>query len=276
MNWNIVTDSSCDHLPVEDNNIRVADIPFVIQVDDKDYVDAPEMNTLEMLDAMESAKTPARTACPSPEAWLSEFRKAGKTIALTISANLSGCFGSAMLARNMALEEDPTREIAIVDSCSTGPEMVLCTRHIRKLIEEKRPFETIVREANRFFLEHHIIFALSSFDNLIKNGRMNRLAGTLAKKLGMWGIGIGSDEGTIKIKGTARGEKGAVRNMIDYMKSHDFNGGTVAISHCHNLPVANLLRDRIKEMWEKSEVLVMPTRGLTSFYAERGGIILAF
>ena len=47
-------------------------------------------------------------------------------------------------------------------------------------IAQGMDFEGVVRAAERFLQKTHIAFALSSFDNLIKNGRMSRAVGFLA------------------------------------------------------------------------------------------------
>ena len=48
------------------------------------------------------------------------------------------------------------------------------------------------------------------------------------------------------------------------------------ISHCHNLPAAQKLCARISEKWHDAKITVLNTRGLNSYYAERGGLIVAF
>ena len=60
------------------------------------------------------------------------------------------------------------------------------------------------------------------------------------------------------------------------MAERGFAGGKVAISHCHNLALAEKLRDGIKELWNTADVGILPTRGLCSYYAERGGLIVSF
>ncbi len=278
MKWNIVTDSSCDLFPTEYENgeVGLSSVPFVISVGDSDFRDDENLNVAEMVDAMEEYKDISRSACPSPEEWLKEFDKADMNIVLPISSNLSGSMNSAVVAQNMALENNPEKKVAVVDSHSTGPEVTMCVERIRELIKSGMNFDNIVAEVQEFFKETHIAFALSSFDNLVKNGRMNKIVGFLAKKLGMWGIGIGSDEGRIEIKGKTSGSVRMIGMLIDEMKERGSPGGSVLISHCQISALAEVLRDRIISIWNSADVSIMPTRGLCSFYAEREGLILSF
>lgn len=98
----------------------------------------------------------------------------------------------------------------------------------------------------------------------------------LAKALGIWGIGSGSDEGKIAFESKARGAKKVVQTLVSTMKEHGFIGGNVAISHCDNLVLAQTLKNSILDIWENTSIEILPTRGLCSYYAERGGLIVSY
>ena len=278
MKWNIIADSSCDLFTLEKayTDISFSTIPFVISVDGKDYIDDETLNTSQMVLIMEESKKASHTACPSPEAWYEQFEKPGYAIAITISSRLSGSYNSASTAMNMILETYPDKKIALIDSQSTGPEMIMIVRKLCKLIESGADFDTVVTGANEYAKRTHIVFALSSFGNLIKNGRMSRIAGFLAGRLHLWGIGIGSEEGTIQIKQRARGKRMAVEAIIDDIRERRNNPGEVVISHCQNPELAQSLKESIEKAWHDAHVTVIPTRGLDSYYAERGGLIVAY
>jgi hypothetical protein len=96
------------------------------------------------------------------------------------------------------------------------------------------------------------------------------------KAFGIWGIGSGSDEGKIAFESKARGAKKAVQTLVSTMKEHGFIGGNVAISHCDNLALAQTLKNSILDIWENTSIEILPTRGLCSYYAERGGLIISY
>lgn len=278
MKWNIVTDSSCDLFPtvLQGGEVQISSVPFVISVGNRDFVDDETLNTAEMLDAMEDCQQASHTSCPSPQGWLEQFEKADFCIAIPISSRLSGGMNSAALAKEMVLERYPEKKIAVLDSRSTGPEIVICVERICDLIQAGADFEKVVSEAETILRDTRIVFALSSFDNLVKNGRMSKVAGFVASKLGMWGIGIGSDEGTIAIKGKTRGAAKAMTMLLEDRKERGYHGGKVIISHCHNLVFADRLQGKIKELWQDAKISIMPARGLCSYYAERGGLIVSY
>lgn len=278
MKWNIVADSSCD-LKSKDiacEHTGFSTIPFILNIGGVDFVDDENLDTLKMIEAMEEASEAGRSACPSPLFWAEEFEKSDATFAITISKNLSGSYNSAVAAKEMVLAEHPEKQIVILDSLSTGPESALCIHKISELIKSGHAIDFIASEAQKLLDKTKTCFALSSFDNLVKNGRMNRFTGFVARKLGMWGIGIASDEGTIAMKGKSRGPKKALSFIIEDMIERGFNGGVMAISHCHNFEMAENLKAAILEQWNNAKVMIFNTRGLDSFYAERGGLIIAF
>lgn len=276
MKWNIVTDSACDLLPAARGEIGFSSVPFVISIGDTDYVDEPGLDVLAMLEHMERSHEPSRSACPSPGAWAEEFVKADNTIAVTISGNLSGSLNSAVTAREMVLAQHPEKNIAVLDSRSTGPEIVMCVERLFEQIASGLSFEQVEANARQHLEDIRCVFILCSFINLVKNGRMTKMSGFLAHTLGMRGIGVASEEGKIAIKGKTRGAARALEMLLDDMRQRGYSGGAVFISHCQNLSLAETLRSRIVELWRDAQVSILPTRGLDSYYAERGGLIVAY
>ena len=47
-------------------------------------------------------------------------------------------------------------------------------------------------------------------------------------------------------------------------------------SHCDNLALAQTLKNSILDIWENTSIEILPTRGLCSYYAERGGLIVSY
>ncbi len=278
MKWNIVADSSIDLFELEAvyENVEFSTVPFSIGVGEKDYMDDSSLDIGELMRAMKECKTASRTACPSPGSWYEEFKKDGNVIAITITSNLSGSYNSACVARNMVLEEQPNKQIAVIDSLSTGPEMVLILRKICELIAGNKDFETVIKETKEHMKNTHITFALSSFDNLVKNGRMNRVTGFIANKLSLLGVGIASERGTIEIKGVSRGRRKAIEAILNDMKLRGTYIKDVVISHCQNIEFAEQIKAAILNIWDEASVTIIPTRGLCSYYAEQGGMIIGF
>ena len=278
MTWHLVSDSACDLYTLEgcDGKIDFATIPFTIRIGGTEYIDDENMPVSEMLEANESHSEMAQTACPSPETWREKFSAPGPVIAFTISGALSGSYNSACLGRDMLLEDEPDKQIAIIDTKATGPEESMLIWRARDLILEGKTLEEIEKDLNETAEKIHTSFALSSYHNLIKSGRVSRLIGFIAGHLGFWGIGIGDEKGEIAIRGKARGSKSMVRFLTEEISRIGVAGKQIVISHCQNLKDALALKLSLEEANPGVEVLVQATRGLDSFYAERSGLIVGY
>ena len=276
--WHLISDSCCDLYTLEggEGKMDFATIPFSIRIGGREYIDDENMNIGEMLEANETHAEMAQTACPSPEAWREKVAAPGPVIAFTISSALSGSYNSAMTGRDMALEDEPDKQIAVIDSRATGPEVSMLIWRARDLILEGKAFEEIVKNLNETAERIHTSFALISYHNLIKSGRVNRLIGFIAGHLGFWGIGIGDEKGEIAIRGKARGSKSMVRFLTEEVGKVGVAGKQIVISHCQNLKDAEALKAALEAAHSGVEVLVQAARGLDSFYAERCGLIVGY
>ena len=276
--WHIVSDTSCDLFSLEDGKgmIDFATIPFTIRIGDHEYTDDEKMPVDEMLTVNENHTEMAQTSCPSPDDWLAKFTPEGPVLAFTISSALSGSYNSACTAKQMLQEENPDRQIAVIDSRSTGPAVATLILKARELILAGKTFEETAETLQREVKKINTIFALASYHNLIKAGRVNRLIGFIAGHLGFWGIGIASEEGEIAIRGKARGDRSMIRFMVDEMKKIGTSGSAIRIHHCRNEKDALALKEQLEAVFQGIRVTLTETRGLDSFYAERRGLILSF
>jgi len=281
MIWNIVSDSSCD-LRMGDfksERVRFETVPLRLQVGDREFLDNDALEVPELLASMAAEKTASSTACPSPAAFAKAFEKGDRTICFTISANLSGTYNAALLGRDMVLEEHPEKQVCVIDSKATAGAMVLLIRRAKELMEAdtEDDFEGICNQLRVYQAALRTCFTLENFDNLIKNGRMRPLVGTLLHTLGIHVIADATPQGTIHVADKARGESKTYRAITALMKdSKDCVGAEVVISHCENLVSALKLKEQILADLPVKSVDIIPCRGLTSFYAMEKGLIIGY
>ena len=279
MTWNIVCDSSGDMLPAElvPGKVFLKVAPLTLRVGDKEYVDDESLKVPEFLAAMAAEKGPSGTACPSPDAFAQAFSSADCSLCFAISGNLSGTYNAACLARDMVLEEHPEKKIHVVDTCSTSGSLYLLTELAVELIESGMDFEEICKRLDQERDDQRTVFTLQCFDNLVKNGRMKPLLGTILEGLGIHVIADATPVGTIRVVDKARGEKRAYRHMVEYMaKEKDCTDRHVIIAHCQNPEGAAKLKEAILAALPVKKVTFLECRGLTTFYAMEKGLIVVY
>ena len=180
-----------------------------------------------------------------------------------------------MTARELFLERCPERRALVIDSRSTGPAPSLIALKAAELIEAGGSFEAVAGELTAYAGTLKTVFALASFKNLVRNGRVSRAAGMIASALGIRGIGVSSERGEIELCAKVRGAKKALDRIVEELRGRGYSGGELIISHCRNAEDAASLRERILGAWAGAKVRILPTRGLCSYYAERRGLIVA-
>lgn len=277
MKWNIVLDSSCDLIKDEQKgDVGIDIVPLSIIVGDKCFTDNDEIDTKELLKSMVEEKEASSTACPSPDDFCKAFLKADNSICITLTGELSGTFNSASLGKEMALEQDPSLKIHLIDSKATAGKMVLIKEKALELIEQGLEFDEICSILDAFNQETHLVFALGGYDNLIKTGRMSKISGIMATALGIRAVAVAKN-GKIEVAKKPRGEKNAVEAMIEIMKeTKNIEGKNVVISHCENPEGAEYMKQQILRRLGAKSVRIIKCKGLTSFYTMKKGLIAGY
>lgn len=274
MKIRIVADSSANLFTAPDNSI--VSVPLTLRTDEREFVDNESLDIKEMTDYFASYKGKSGSACPSSQDWVDAFGDAEEIYAIAITSNLSGSFNSLRIAKEQYEEEYPDRKVCIIDSLSAGAELKLVVEKIQELHTEGKSFEEISAAVVEYMKHTHLIFCLKSLTNLANNGRVNPAVAKIAGVLNILVVGIASDVGTLEQKEKARGEKKAMVAIQNLMKELNYDGGKVIIDHCLNEKDANKLKDLILAAYPSADVRVAETRGLCSFYAEVGGLMIGF
>lgn len=280
--WKLVSDSGCSLLVPDGSDglagidTDYAEVPFVISVDNTDYIDEPGIDIEKMLEHIANCQSGGRSSCPSPHAWLEAWGDAENVIAFTLSAALSGSYNSAIAARHMALEKNPGRNIAVINTCGAGGLPEQLTNIIYEGVRDGDSFDAIVSAADKAVREIQVMFALGSLDNLIKAGRLNKLVGYAAHRFNISAIGVASPGGRIELRHKFRGMKKIYGKLIDTLRETEFAGGELVISHCMNEDGAEKLGHLIKAEWLDTDVSVVPASGLCSYYMGKGGMIITY
>lgn len=272
MEYRICADSSADVIKL--NKVPFGLASLTIRTKDKEFKDDENLNVEEMVNYLSSYHDKSSTACPSAHDWLTAFGDSKYVFAISITSGLSGSYNALALAKKIYLEEHPERRVHIIDSLSTGPKMKLMVNKLEELILENLSFDEIVAKIEEYKNSTDLVFMLESMNNLANNGRVNKLVAKAVGLLGIKVIGKGSSEGTLEVTDKKRGTNMAINCIIE--KLNKFNGKKILIGHCLNFDFANQIKNKIIMLYKQAEVEIYALRGLCSFYAEKGGLIIGF
>lgn len=279
MKYGIVVDSGCDLKslnPEVAGKIDFTRAPLKLDVGDKEFIDDFNLNIEEFMKEMYAFKGKTGSAAPSPNAWFNAYEKSEHVFVITITSALSGSYASAQIAVDMFKEQYPDRKIHLIDSKSAGPEITLIVKKLAEYISQDMSFEEIVQKIEDYRNHIHLLFTLKSLDNLVKNGRVSKLQGSMAGILGIKILGIASEEGTLDLLQKCRGKMTVYDKAVEEMFARNYTGGRIIIAHSFALDTAEYISKIVKETFPNSEIEIMPTSGLCSYYAEQGGILIGF
>ena len=275
MKTRIIADSSCDILALEGVDFVAA--PLKIYTDEAEFIDDEALDVDGMLTYLASYQGRSYTACPGVEVWEKAYAGADEIYVVTLSSGVSGTWGAAAAAAKLYTEEHPQVKIHIFDTLSAGPEVRMLAEKIAEDVKAGLPFEEVCSRGDAYMKKTRIFFALQSFHNFAQNGRVSKVVAKIGGVLGIRIMATASDKGTIEVVDKCRGDKGTLKKFLQKLQEAGYQGGRVHIAHCQNLEFAQGIAEAIKEAFSQdAQVHIYDTRGLCSYYAERGGILLGF
>lgn len=278
MHINIIGDSCCDLTDELKKDINATLVPLTITIDDKTYIDDENLDTRELLKEMKASPNTPKTACPSPQEYIEAYKGEESTFAVTLSSKLSGSYNSAVLAKNLFIEEIKDKFIHVFDSKSASTGEVLVSMKIFELFKNGDDDNQIVEKVEKYIQEMKTFFILESLDNLIKAGRISAFKGKIASILSIVPIMRATDEGEIDLLEKVRGSKKAFSRLLDVIgeQGEKLEEKILGIAHCNCLEKALEFKEEILKRYNFKDIVILETKGISTVYANDGGIIISF
>lgn len=271
----IITDSSCDLNKdiIDKYNIKV--VPLNVSFGEDTYIDG-ELDKKEFYQRMRDSKELPKTSCPSPDKFLQSYEGDEDVIVFTISSDLSGTYSAALLAKNMMLEENPNKRIAVIDTKMGSVGHGQFVIKAAKLKEEGKPFEEIVEIIENLKKGKYFYGSLETLENAIKGGRVNPLAGKLINALNMKVI-IRVGDGIVKPIDSARGCNNSIKKVVSKISDIISQGNytSLGIAHANCLEKAEKAKELILKEHKFDEVIISEIGSVMGTYTSEGGILVS-
>ena len=274
--YKIIIDSCGELFPYMEGDEHFVSVPLTLDVDGHVIVDDETFDQSDFLRRVSESPNVPKSACPSPATYMEAMEGADRVYFITLSAQLSGSYNSAVLASNLFLEDEPEAQVHVFDSKSASIGQTLIGAKIHELEQQGLSFDEIVAATDEYIESQHTYFVLESLDTLKKAGRLSGLKSIIASTLNIKPIMGSTPIGSIQQLDRARGMKKALERMAECM-AEDLSGAvgrTLAISHCNCPGTAELLRGFVEQVGSFKDVIVVDTRGVSSLYAGDGGVIM--
>lgn len=270
----IVADSSCDIFTLE--SVDFACAPMKIITDEREFIDDASLDVDDMADYLYKYSGRSKSSCPNTSDWLDAFGDADDVFCVTITSGLSGSYNSACVAKQIYESENKGKRVYVFDSLSAGPEVTMIIRKIEEYVKNGTEYEDVCSKVLEYIKRTGLIFMLKSLKNFANNGRVSPVVAKLAGFAGICIVGKASDQGTLEPTHKCRGEKRSLETLVDDLELEGFSYGKISIGHCQNESAAERLKELIVAKFKNVQVEIHRLKGLCSFYAEKGGVLVGF
>ena len=278
--YKIVIDS-CGELPESlKKDGHFSTVSLELDVDGYRIRDDETFDQLDFLRRVKESIKGPKSACPSPEEYMKSFEGQAQNIyVVTLSGKLSGSYNSAVLASNLYNEEheDAPKNIYVFNSRSASIGETLIGMKVQELEEAGHSFDEVVEQTELYISSMNTFFVLETLDTLRKAGRLSNLKAFVANTLNIKPVMGSTKEGTIQQLGQARGMKKALAKMVADMieATKNCEDRVLAISHCNCPERAEYVKQCVEKIARFKKIVIVNTAGISSMYANDGGVILA-
>jgi len=274
MNANLIADSCVDFIEDTKNIERV---PFKIIIEGEEIIDK-DTDIAELIRKMKNSRSQIKTACAPPEDFMNKLKEHANNFIVTISGQLSGSYNSAMVAVDHIKEKFPEIFVHVFDSKTAAAGETLIAIKVKQLIEDNFKPNEIIEQTEKYISKLRTFFILDSLDNLAKNGRITNFKAILANIMNIVPI-MGEDgDGRIVLKEQVRGKRKAFTRLVNMIEEYnvDFENTVLGITHVNCLEKAEKLKEEIKAKYPFKDIKIFNSSGLSTIYADDGGIVIAF
>lgn len=276
MDYRIIVDSCGEFTPEMKADAHFLSAPLILHVDDEAIIDDETFDQASFLKKVQESPNCPKSACPSPETYMNAYHcDAENVYVVTLSAELSGSYNSAVLGKRLYEEEYGAKNIHVFNSKSASVGESSIALKIAECEKQGLSFQQVIEEVNKYIHGLQTFFVLETLEHLRKNGRLTGLKAVVASVLNIKPV-MSAEEGVIIQLDQARGIQKALKKMIDYVIEHskETKNDVLAIAHCNCLKRAEMVRDELLKRAKFRDIILVDTGGVSTLYAADGGIIV--
>lgn len=273
----VITDSSCDLPAGMARQLGVTIVPLRVTFDKETFLEGVDIQPDDFFNRLAAFEGLPKTSQPSPD----DFRKViddaltqgDDPLILTLTSALSGTYDSARLAAQPYGER-----VTVVDSHNGTMGLGLLVMRAVDMIRQGLPMNAILQQVHEWKDRLHTLVALNTLENVVKGGRLPRIAGAVASVLNLKPIITKLPGGRIALLESVRGRKRSLQRVVELMREHarDWPSTPVGIAHANCPSDAYDLKGMIETAFSPREVLISLMGSSIGTYAGVGGLTVSF
>lgn len=274
----IITDSTADFTAAEAAELGIDIVHLRTRFGDEEYVDGIGLSPMQFYEKLVESDVMPCTSQPSPAEFESAFSAALETadevVAITISAELSGTYQSAVIAAGGF-----DGRVRVVDSRSASIGEQILVRYAARLASEGRPaagIESLLAE-NRSRI--CVLALLDTLEYLKRGGRISAAVAFAGGVLSIKPV-VTLRDGAVALVGKARGSKNGGNLLNQLVEKHGIDFSMPYLLGYTGLSDALLMKyvSDSAALWRShaDELPVTSIGSVIGTHAGPGGIAVAF
>ena len=281
MNIKLITDSTCDLDPklLEKRGIGFA--PLTVHFKDGDYIDKVDLSHVAFYEKMRSSVALPSTSQVNPDVFLKHFERLTEdpltaVIGVFLSAELSGTYNSAVIARNM-LDESQAKRIVLIDSKTVSFSLSLIILRVQDMIDSGQTLSVIVDAIGDMVEQAQLYGMLDTLENLKKGGRLSAGTAMIGKMLNLKPI-IEVKDGRVFMAAKVRGEKKGLQWMLEQLRN-DFPDRVIpdlTVAHANNLERAQAFKAIIEEEFVLKRFIFLEIGSVVGTHTGEGAVGIGY
>lgn len=277
MTYRLICDS-CTDLPAQTwADPCVRKVPLSIQVGPETVIDDSTFRQKELLQKMRAWPDAPKTACPAPSTYLDQFSDGADNYVVTLSSPLSGSYNAAMQACAIYREEGGRGQVHVFNSRSATAGQTQAALLIRELAGAGTPFQEVVDQVEAYLERMQTLFVLETLDNLRKNGRLTRMQSLVTGALRVKLLMGATPEGEIEKLGQGLSIRQTLGKMVSHIAADPGHvRKRLVLAHCNCQERVEHVRELVEQKCGFSEIVIVPTGGIATVYANNGGVVAAY
>ena len=174
--------------------------------------------------------------------------------------------GKTTMLEHLAEKEGRGRETVTMDDLT-----------VRELAGAGTPFREVVDQVEAYLERMQTLFVLETLDNLRKNGRLTRMQSLVTGALRVKLLMGATPEGEIEKLGQGLSIRQTLGKMVSHIAADPGHvRKRLVLAHCNCQERVEHVRELVEQKCGFSEIVIVPTGGIATVYANNGGVVAAY
>lgn len=272
----IVTDSTVDMTEEEFNTYHITMVPLSISVNGQTYLEQIELTSDEFLEQMRRSEELPKSSQPAVGTFAEVYDQLGADGSEVISIHMTGGMSGTVQSAESAASMTDTN-VTVVDSAYISKALSFQVIEAAKMAQAGKSVSEIIERLDAIQKNTRLIIVIHRLDNLIKGGRIGKLAGWFGSLLNIKPIAVLAD-GVLQPVAKVRTQSQIIKFILKQMEQ-DLAGKKLieaSMVHANNLELSEKISQAVIEMMDIQTMKIEDTTPVITTHAGEGALAIMY